>query len=381
MKITKPPMGWNSWNTFAAKIDEKLIMETADKMVSEGLLDAGYEYLVVDDCWSYSERDNNGKLVADPEKFPSGMKALSDYIHSKGLKFGMYSCTGTMTCAGHPGSYDHEFTDAATFAEWGVDFLKYDYCYRDKTVPGEILFRRMGMALASTGRDILFSACNSGKDESDNWIKTTGAHMWRSTYDILDNWESVKSIVRQQFNRLSTNGQGCFNDMDMLVVGINGSGFVSSAQSALNDVDYRTHFSIWSMFGSPLMIGCDVRNMTEETKKTLTNKEVITIAQDGAYRQLFFSQQRTDEIFAVARLLEDGDIAIGFFNLSERKSGNWDVWFTFTEIGIGINSGKTLKLRDLWSGEEILPKNEVIVPGVMEPHGCRIFRASLIDKK
>ena len=374
-------MGWNSWNTFAAKIDEKLIMETADKMVSEGLLDAGYEYLVVDDCWSYSERDNNGKLVADPEKFPSGMKALSDYIHSKGLKFGMYSCTGTMTCAGHPGSYDHEFTDAATFAEWGVDFLKYDYCYRDKTVPGEILFRRMGMALASTGRDILFSACNSGKDESDNWIKTTGAHMWRSTYDILDNWESVKSIVRQQFNRLSTNGQGCFNDMDMLVVGINGSGFVSSAQSALNDVDYRTHFSIWSMFGSPLMIGCDVRNMTEETKKTLTNKEVITIAQDGAYRQLFFSQQRTDEIFAVARLLEDGDIAIGFFNLSERKSGNWDVWFTFTEIGIGINSGKTLKLRDLWSGEEILPKNEVIVPGVMEPHGCRIFRASLIDKK
>ena len=126
MKITKPPMGWNSWNTFAAKIDEKLIMETADKMVSEGLLDAGYEYLVVDDCWSYSERDKNGKLVADPEKFPSGMKALSDYIHSKGLKFGMYSCTGTMTCAGHPGSYDHEFTDAATFAEWGVDFLKYD---------------------------------------------------------------------------------------------------------------------------------------------------------------------------------------------------------------------------------------------------------------
>ena len=140
-------MGWNSWNTFAEKIDENMIKETADVMVSEGLLNAGYEYLVIDDCWSLPNRDENGRLVADPQKFPNGMKAVADYVHSKGLKFGMYSCAGTMTCATRPGSYDHEFTDAATFAEWGVDFLKYDYCFRDQTVPGDILYRRMGLAL------------------------------------------------------------------------------------------------------------------------------------------------------------------------------------------------------------------------------------------
>ena len=381
MVVTKPPMGWNSWNTFAGKIDENMIKEIADKMVSEGLLDAGYDYLVIDDCWSLPERDEDGRLVPDPKKFPNGMKALSDYIHSKGLKFGMYSCAGTLTCAARPGSYDHEFTDAATFAEWGVDFLKYDYCFRDQNVPGEILYRRMGLALANCGRDILFSACNWGVDDSDNWIKTTGAHMWRSTHDIFDNWESIKTRAQQQFNRLNTNGQGCFNDMDMLVVGLNGGGFVSNDQSTLNDADYRTHFSIWAMLGSPLMIGCDVRNMSEETKKTLANKDIIAICQDGAYRQPFFSKQRTDEIFVLARLLEDGDIAIGFFNLSERKIANWDVWFTFTEIGIGMGSGKTLKLRDLWTGEESIPANEVILPGNIEPHGCKIFRASIIDRK
>ncbi len=381
MIVTKPPMGWNSWNTFAENIDEKLIMETADKMVSEGLLDAGYEYLVIDDCWSLPQRDKEGKLVADPKKFPSGMKALSDYIHSKGLKFGMYSCAGTMTCAARPGSYDHEFTDAATFAEWGVDFLKYDYCFRDKTVPGEVLYRRMGIALQNCGRDILFSACNWGSDGADEWIKTTGAHMWRSTGDIFDNWESIKKLAKSQFGRLKTNGQGCFNDMDMLVVGLGGSGHVSDEKSTLSDMEYRTHFTLWAMLSSPLMIGCDIRKMTDETKKILLNKEVIAIAEDGAYRQPFFSKQGGDEIFAIAKLLQDGDIAIGFFNMSERKATNWDVWFTLAEIGIGKCSGKTLKLCDLWSGEEKTVTNEVVLPGNLEAHDCRIYRAKIVDEK
>lgn len=381
MVITRPPMGWNSWNTFAEKIDENMIKETADKMVSEGLLDAGYEYLVIDDCWSLPNRDENGRLVPDPQKFPNGMKAVSDYVHSKGLKFGMYSCAGTMTCATRPGSYDHEFTDAATFAEWGVDFLKYDYCFRDQTVPGDILYRRMGLALENCGRDILFSACNWGADSAHDWIKTTGAHMWRSTGDIFDNWESIKKLTQIQFDRLKTNGQGCFNDMDMLVVGLGGGGHVSDERSTLGDMDYRTHFNLWAMFGSPLMIGCDIRKMSEETKKTLTNRDVIAIAEDPAYRQPFFARQRNDEVFGIAKLLDGGDLAIGFFNLADRKAGNWDTWFTLAELGICKSSGKTLKLRDLWSGEETTVRNEVILPGNIEPHGCKIYRAKVVDAK
>ena len=155
-----PPMGWNSWNTFGSDISEDLIKEVADKLVDSGLRDLGYEYVVIDDCWSMRERDGNGKLVADSEKFPHGMKALADYIHSKGLKFGMYSCAGTLTCACYPGSYEHEFTDANTFAEWGVDFLKYDYCFKSTIIPGPVLYRRMGLALKNCGRDILLSACS-----------------------------------------------------------------------------------------------------------------------------------------------------------------------------------------------------------------------------
>ena len=156
MTVTRPPMGWNSWNTFGKNIDEALIFDTADKMVESGLRDLGYEYLVIDDCWSERLRSPEGKLVPDPKKFPHGMKAVADYVHSKGLKFGMYSCCGALTCAGFPSSFGHEYDDAASFAEWGVDFLKYDYCFRDKNGPGEVLYRRMSIALANCGRDILF---------------------------------------------------------------------------------------------------------------------------------------------------------------------------------------------------------------------------------
>ena len=189
VKLT-PPMGWNSWNTFGEKINESLIKETADCMAASGLKDAGYDYLVIDDCWSLKERDAQGRLVADPAKFPNGMKAVADYVHSKGLKFGMYSCAGNLTCAGYPGSYEHEFTDAETFASWGVDFLKYDYCYHSPIVAGKYLYRRMGLALENCGRDILFSACSWGADETHEWMKESGASMWRSTGDIFDTWNS-----------------------------------------------------------------------------------------------------------------------------------------------------------------------------------------------
>ena len=196
IKLT-PPMGWNSWNTFGENINEKMIFETADVMAESGLRDKGYEYLVIDDCWSLRERDENGRLVPDPGKFPHGMKAVADYVHSKGLKFGMYSCAGNMTCAGYPGSYEHEFIDAETFASWDVDFLKYDYCYHSPILHGKYLYRRMGLALENCGRDILFSACSWGADETHEWIKETGASMWRSTGDIFDTWDSVKDLVAQ----------------------------------------------------------------------------------------------------------------------------------------------------------------------------------------
>ena len=181
-----PPMGWNSWNTFGEEINESLIREAADAIVKSGLKDAGYEYVIIDDCWALRERGRDGRMVPDHKKFPSGMKALAEYIHKKGLKFGMYSCAGTLTCAGYPSSFDYEFLDAATFASWGVDFLKYDYCYHSPIIHGQYLYRRMGLALENCGRDILFSACSWGSDQTHEWIKTSAASMWRSTGDIFN---------------------------------------------------------------------------------------------------------------------------------------------------------------------------------------------------
>ena len=315
VKLT-PPMGWNSWNTFGENINEELIFETADAMVSTGLLEKGYEYLVIDDCWSLKERDGNQRLVPDPVKFPHGMKAVADYVHSKGLKFGMYSCAGNLTCAGYPGSFEHEFTDARTFAEWGVDFLKYDYCYHSPIIHGQYLYRRMGLALENCGRDILFSACSWGADQTQEWIKTSAASMWRSTGDIFDTWESVKDLVKQQEKLHPYNGVGCFNDMDMLIVGMYGKGNVGL--KGCSDTQYKTHFSIWALLGSPLMIGCDIRSMNEETKAILGNEELIRINQDSACRQPVKLQGiwAGDDMVLYARQLENGDVAIGLFNMS-----------------------------------------------------------------
>lgn len=220
-----PPMGFNTWNTFGENINEQLIKETADKMVELGLRDCGYEYLVIDDCWSKRERDpQTGKIVPDEEKFPNGMKAVSDYVHSKGLKFGMYSCAGTRTCADYPGSFDHEYLDAETFAEYGVDFLKYDFCYKPDSANGPLLYRKMGMALRACGREILFSACNWGNDEVSRWIRSAGAHMYRSTGDINDSFRSFADIALSQIDNLAYSAPGCFNDIDMLTVGMYGRG-------------------------------------------------------------------------------------------------------------------------------------------------------------
>lgn len=369
-----PPMGWNSWNTFGADINEQLIFDTADKMVETGLSALGYEYLVIDDCWALKERDENGRLVADPQKFPHGMKAVADYVHSKGLKFGMYSCAGYLTCAAYPGSFEYEFIDAKTFAEWGVDFLKYDYCYHSSVIHGKYLYRRMGLALKNCGRDILFSACTWGADNTAEWIRETSANMWRSTGDVFDNWETIKSIIEQQEAILPYGGAGSFNDMDMLVVGMYGKGNVGL--QGLNDTQYKTHFSIWALLGSPLMIGCDVRNMNKETFVILSNEELIKINQDADCRQVFkLSLYSGNNIKAYARNLENGDIAVGFFNLTDKKV---TVKFLLDELGLPVSTGKTLEMHEVWNGETVTVKNGTLIKNI-EAFDSLVYRCRVVD--
>lgn len=377
MVIQTPPMGWNSWNTFGAHIDEALIRETADAMVREGLDRLGYSYLIIDDCWASKERNGRGELMADGVKFPNGIKAVADYVHSKGLKFGLHSCCGAMTCAGYPGSYQHEFTDAATFAAWGVDCLKYDFCYRDPNVPPEILYRRMGLALANCGRDILFSACNWGRQNTAEWIRTTGADTWRSTADIFDSWGSIKKLAQAQLSLLSAGGRGCFNDMDMLVVGMNGVGNEEYRQQGCSDAEYRTHFSLWSLLQSPLILGCDVRHLTAETKAIIGNRELIALNRDPAARQVFVRCRHPEtEAFIASRLLENGDLAVGFFNLGDAVSRASESLLA-EELGWTPEARRRIHARDLWTGEEWDVENGVLVGGGLEPHACRMMRLSL----
>lgn len=376
-----PALGWNSWNTFTWDINEQLIRDVADVFVSEGYLAAGYEYIVIDDCWSLKERDASGNLVADPDKFPSGMRALSDYIHSKGLKFGMYSCVGTHTCAGYPGSFEHEFQDAALFAEWGVDYLKYDYCFKPRHISGELLYKRMSLALKNCGRDILFSACNWGADDVYDWIRESGAHMYRSTGDIRDNWDSVKELALSQLGKQSYTSSFCHNDMDMLIVGMYGGSnndYIGSI-GGCNDVEYKTHFSLWSMMGSPLMIGCDVRKANQVTKDILLNPDLIAINQDvearGAYRikpepQWF----HTDDVFMLVKVLTDGDLAIGFFNLSDSQR---ELSLQFWDMGLPYAAGYALSLYDCWEHQELGVFRERFAP-VVAAHDCLVVRAKLV---
>jgi alpha-galactosidase len=375
MLAQTPPMGWNSWNTFGWQISEDLIKETADAWKDQGLSDAGYEYLVIDDCWSEKQRSKDGHLVPDHNKFPGGMKAVADYVHSKGLKFGMYSCVGTMTCGRHPGSLDHEFEDALTFAEWGVDFLKYDYCYKPHNTPGHVLYKRMGMALKASGRDILFSACNWGSDNCHEWIRSTGAHMFRSTGDIQDNWESIKSIALSQWNKECYSAPYCYNDLDMLVVGMYGKGNV--AKGGCTDEEYKTHFSLWCIMNSPLMIGCDIRSMNDTTRRILTNREVIGLCQDPEGRQAYSMEQWNNSAVKIyIKPLSDGSFGIGFFNMSDEEGeGSLQFW----DMGLTASSGYGFKLRDLWEHEDVGVYDENYTCW-LKPHHCKIYRAWLVKK-
>ncbi len=374
MLATLPPMGWNSWNTFGERINEQVVRDTADAIVNLGLKDVGYEYVVIDDCWALRERNAEGKMVADPAKFPSGMKALSDYVHSKGLKFGMYSCAGTRTCAGYPGSYDYEFIDAKTFADWGVDFLKYDFCYKPRLSPGPILYNRMGMALKASGREILFSACNWGSDEVERWIRSTGAHMYRSTGDVNDSFRSFKEIAMSQVDKLGYSGPGCYNDIDMLICGMHGKGNV--ANGGCTDTEYKVHFALWCLFQSPLMIGSDLSVCNEYNLNLMKNKELIAINQDPEARPpMLVNADRERPIFF--KHLANNEYVLAFFNFTDNDSnGMWGASCEFYDFGLTATSGYGLHLRDIFTGEDMGLQAEYMNVAVPS-HDCKIFRGTL----
>ena len=380
MLAKTPPMGWNSWNTFGENINEALIKETADAMVATGMKDAGYEYLVIDDCWSMKERDKDGNLVADPIKFPNGMKAVADYVHSKGLKFGMYACCGPLTCAGYPGSWGHEFDDAKYFASVGVDFLKYDNCYHP-SMPSHMSYSRMALALKATGKDILFSACNWGNAHVETWARACGVDMYRSTGDIFDTFESIRKISESQKDKLAYSSAGCFNDMDMLVVGMNGVGNVGEEMgfTGCSEAEYRYHFGLWCMMLSPLMIGCDVRNMDPSIHKLLTNKELIAINQDMDTRPPLFIRDNRGSLEALLtfRHLSDGRFAFGFFN---NYDDDKNFMIPYYEIGLDPLCGWGFDLTDAFTGEHIGVASECLHARV-PAHDCKIFTGTLVKVK
>lgn len=340
-----PPMGWNSWNTFGEEFDEKVIREIADVMADEGYLDAGYDYLILDDCWAELSRDADGRLVPSKKKFPDGLAPVIDYVHGKGLKFGIYSCCGVKTCAGYPASFEHEAVDAATFAEWGVDYLKYDNCYRPVSQSSEMLYRRMALALRSSGRDIVFAACQWGTENVGSWIRSTGAHTYRSSIDIRDNWESIKGIAEVRFDHIGEGGQGCHNDMDMLVCGMNGKSRNPEVHNeGCTQAEYRTHFALWAMLGSPLIIGCDLRKADDFTKELLQNKDLIAINQDIEARTCYkLDCESSPGTFALVRPLSGGSYAIGLFNFGETEMR---APVSFWDMGLSSAAGQKLSMHD-----------------------------------
>ncbi len=359
-----PPMGWNSWNKFACDVREELIMGMADAMVSSGMQDAGYEYIVIDDCWQVG-REEDGEIIVDKERFPHGMKYLADYIHSKGLKFGIYSCAGSKTCAGRPGGLGHEYQDARTYARWGVDYLKYDWC-NTSSQDTKSSYANMRDALYAAGRPIVFSICEWGSTKPWEWAKNVG-HLWRTTGDILDRWDAMIDIVDKERELAKYAGPGHWNDPDMLEIGNGG----------MTTEEYRTHFSMWCMLAAPLMAGNDLANMSDETKEILTNSELIAINQDPVGQQASCYRDNGDyEIWG--RALENDEKAICLLNRSDEEkevqvnlvsllktSDNY--WYTYPyEL-------KDYKVRDLWEHKDLKTNNSIFMVK-MPPHSVKVYR-------
>lgn len=365
-----PPMGWNTWNTFNCNINEKLVRETAEAMISSGMRDAGYVYIVLDDCWLTKERNAEGNLVGDPAKFPSGMKALGDFLHSRGFKFGIYNCAGTKTCAGYPGGRGHEYQDASLYASWGVDYLKYDWCNSGKANAWET-YRTMRDALYKAGRPIVFSMCEWGTSKPWKWAPAI-AHLWRTTGDITDCWNckpknswehSIKNLLDQQVGLEKYAGPGGWNDPDMLEVGNDG----------LTLAESRTHFSMWCMLAAPLMAGNDIRIMTDEVKAILTDTEVIAIDQDPLGRQGYrLSREPNREVWV--KELSDGNWAVCVLNAGDKSARIKLSWKELTFLK------SEYKVRDLWEKKN-LGTTKKDISRMVEPHDVILIRLTPTGQK
>ncbi|MFC0624790.1 NPCBM/NEW2 domain-containing protein [Kribbella deserti] len=327
-----PPMGWNSWNRFECNINEQLIRETADALVSSGMAAAGYKYVNIDDCWMASQRDGAGRLAADPARFPSGIKVLADYVHAKGLKLGIYSSAGSHTCQGRPASLYHEEVDARTWAEWGVDLLKYDNCGQQDGIPAKERYKRMGDALAKAGRPILYSICEWGQNQPWLWGAEVGGHLWRTTGDITDTWASVMDLLDQQVGLEAYSGPNKWNDPDMLEVGNPG----------LTRGESRAHMSLWSLLNAPLIAGNDLRSMDSWTRSALTDPDVLAVNQDWSGRQ--GAKLRDDGLTEVwSKKMSDGSVAVVLLNRSPETAV-----ISTTAAALGL-SGTSYTVKDLWS--------------------------------
>lgn len=355
-----PPMGWNSWNTFQTNINEQMLRDMVDAYVSSGMRDAGYTYFVLDDGWMAMERDSNGSLVADPKKFPSGMKAFADYVHSKGLKFGIYNCAGTKTCAGYPGTHGYEYQDARLYASWGVDYLKYDWCNTD-SINARDAYLTMSRAIRAAGRPMVFSLCEWGNHAPWLWATNIG-QLWRTTTDIhagfaqdLNNgtWSSfgVLHILDLQDHIRQYAGPGHWNDPDMLEVG-----------NGMTYAEDKAHFSLWCMLAAPLISGNDLRKMSPQTISILTNKEVIAVDQDPLGIECF-KYYSFDGMEIFVKALKDNSLAVCFLNRSSRTQNinfEWKehvITDTVSKLDIDFNKN-TYSLRDLWTKKNIGTTNK-----------------------
>jgi len=354
-----PPMGWNSWNHFAEQVDDATVRAAADAMVSSGMAAAGYTFINIDDTWE-AGRDAQGNVVPN-RKFPD-MKALADYVHAKGLKLGIYSSPGPVTCGGYEGSFGHEEQDAKTYAAWGIDYLKYDWCSAGRIYGKEELraiYQRMGDALEHCGRPIVYSLCEYGMGDVWTWAPAVSGNLWRTSDDISDNWKSMDNIGFSQGKLAPYAGPGHWNDPDMLEVGNGG----------MSPAEYRTHFSLWCMLAAPLMAGNDLRLMSDDTREILTNGEVIAIDQDSLGHEATRAYAK-DGVEVWTKPLHDGTVAVGVFNRSHQAQA---AAFSWAEAGIPV---RAIGVRDLWRHED-LPASDGFKASV-PAHGCVILKVTLV---
>src|SRR5882757_145884 len=355
--VGTPPMGWSSWNALGCAVTESAVRANADVLVSSGMAALGYQFVNIDDCWMATHRGGDGRLVADPVRFPSGIKAIADYVHGKGLKLGIYAAAGTATCQNLPGSLDHEQIDAASFAEWGVDLLKYDNC-NDAGRPARARFEVMAKALAATGRSIIYSVCEWGDSFPWTWARAAGAHSWRTYGDISDNWQSFTSIVDRQVGLESYSGPGGWNDPDMLEIGNGG----------MTSDEYRAQMSLWALLNAPLIAGNDLRSMSAETRNILTNPAVIAVDQDWSGSQgRRIAVTGLSEVWA--KPMKGGGAALVLFNRDAHA-----VQIIASAASIGLSQSAVYGIRDLWTDDRRISPADIseLVPS----HGVKMLLVS-----